>query len=156
MVCNDVSSIQYARNTLMAYRACAQELMMRCVCSATDRLLVKVTPIILITVTRLIFGSGGEGCISSFPLRLLSTTKNVSILVQVGRQIAGSSPVMNMYSDLHETLNQPVEISISLKYSICPQETNSNERLRYYFYCRTSTEVLWKVTLWRCNLLTKW
>ena len=32
---------------------------MRCVCSETGRLLVKVTPRILITVTRLIFGSGG-------------------------------------------------------------------------------------------------
>ena len=66
MVYNDESSIQCARNTLKAYRACAQELTMRCVCSATDRLLVNVTPIILITVTRLIFRSGGEGCFSSF------------------------------------------------------------------------------------------
>jgi len=39
---------------------------------------------------------------------------------------------MNMYSDLYETLNQPVETSISLKYSIYTQETNSNERLSYY------------------------
>ena len=62
MVCNDESSIPCARNTLKAYRACAQELMMRCVCSATDRLLVKVTPRILITVTGFIFGSGGGGC----------------------------------------------------------------------------------------------
>ena len=61
MVCNDESSIPCARNTLKAYRACAQELMMRCVCSETDRLLVKVTPRILITVTRLIFGSGRGG-----------------------------------------------------------------------------------------------
>ena len=75
MVSNDdhESSIQCVRNTLKAYRACAWELMMRFVCFATYRLLVKVTPIILITVTRLIFGSGGEGCISSFLLRLLST-----------------------------------------------------------------------------------
>ena len=73
MVCNDESSIPCACNTLKAYRACAQELMMRRVCSATDRLLVKVSinqvyyfsstlqarlvmPRILITVTRLIFG----------------------------------------------------------------------------------------------------
>ena len=41
MVCNDESSIQCARNTLKAYRACAQELMMRCVCSATDRYIGK-------------------------------------------------------------------------------------------------------------------
>jgi len=53
---------------------------------------------------------------------------------------------MNMYSDLDDTLNQPDEISISLKYSIYPQETNSNERLTYYFYCRTRTVVLLKVT----------
>ena len=75
MVCNDESSIPCAHNTLKAYRACAHlELMMRCVCSATDRLLVKVKPRILITVTRLIFGSGGGGCIYiySFLLRLLS------------------------------------------------------------------------------------
>jgi len=39
---------------------------------------------------------------------------------------------MNMYNDLYETLNQPVEISIYLKYSIYTQETNSNERLSYY------------------------
>ena len=72
MACNDESSIQCVRNTLKAYRAFVQELMMRCVCSATDRLLVKVTPITLITVTPLIFGSGGGGCISSFLLGLLS------------------------------------------------------------------------------------
>ena len=73
MMCNDESSIQCVRNTLKAYRACAWELMMRFVCSATYRLLVKVTPIILITVTRLIFGSGRGGCICSFLLRLVST-----------------------------------------------------------------------------------
>jgi len=56
MACNDESSIQCVRNTLKAYTACARELMMRCVRSATDRLLVKITPITLITVTRLIFG----------------------------------------------------------------------------------------------------
>ena len=39
---------------------------------------------------------------------------------------------MNMYSDLYETVNQPVETSISLKYSIYTQETNSNDRLSYY------------------------
>ena len=53
---------------------------------------------------------------------------------------------MNKYSDLDDTLNQPDEISISLKYSINPQETYSNERLSYYFYCRIRTEVLLKVT----------
>ena len=83
MVCNDESSIQCARNTLKAYRACAQQLMMRCVCSATDRLLVKVTPIILITVTRLILGSGGEGCISSFLLLLLSTKATWAFLFRL-------------------------------------------------------------------------
>ena len=87
MVCNDELSIPCAPNTLKAYRACAQELMMRCVCSATDRLLVKVTPRILITMTRLIFGSGGGGCITCFLLRLLSTKRVSAYLLRLALRL---------------------------------------------------------------------
>ena len=87
MVCNNESSIQCLRNTLKAYRACAWELMMRCVCSASDRVLVKVTAIILIIVTRLIFGSGGGGCTSNFLHRLLSTKTMSAYLFRLAARL---------------------------------------------------------------------
>ena len=68
---------------------------MRCVCSETDRLLVKVMPRILITVTRLIFGSV-EGLYLLLPPPFIMNKNNLSIIIQVGLEIVGSSPLMNM------------------------------------------------------------
>jgi len=95
MVCNDESSIPCAGNTLKAYRACAQELMMRCVCSAIDRLLVKVTPRILITDLIDIW-EWWRGLYLWFPPPFIINKNNLSILVEVGLEIVGSSPLMNM------------------------------------------------------------
>jgi len=48
-----VSFITYARRTFNAYSVWAHDVITLCTCSAVDKLLVKVTPRILMTITRL-------------------------------------------------------------------------------------------------------
>jgi len=50
--CSESSHNPCLRRTRSAYRVCAQATMMLCMCNVTDRLLVNVTPRILIVCTR--------------------------------------------------------------------------------------------------------
>jgi len=68
--CSESSHNPCLHRTRSAYRVCAQAAMTLCTCGVTDRLLVNVTPRILIVCTR--WSSGILPGIENFVFRLLS------------------------------------------------------------------------------------
>ena len=66
--CSESSNNPCLRRTRSAYRVCAQAAMTLCTCNVTDRLLVNVTPRILIVCTR--WSSGILSGIENFVFRL--------------------------------------------------------------------------------------